>query len=137
MLLNGKPAAFLPRSVVERKPAYGEPCNACGLCCMVAPCPIAARLFGPVRGVCPALRHQRDGTYSCGVMEEPRAYAPVRVARFGAPRLREAARIILGAGEGCDCRIEGEPSNAAFRDRCERHRETERTRDALYAWGLS
>lgn len=79
------------------KPAVGAPCNGCGVCCALAPCPLSRFLLGHRRGACPALTWQTD-RYVCGL-----AAAPTGIARW-LPR-----RLVLrwiGAGCGCDCAAE-------------------------------
>ena len=88
--------AFTP----PEKPAYGHPCNGCGLCCIAVQCPLSEQLFGP-RDLCPALTRYGNA-YGCGVIAEP--------AKFFAPTGREkldtaipkALAYLLGAGRGCD-----------------------------------
>jgi hypothetical protein len=100
-----KPVARIPRELVQRKPKHGEPCTQCGICCMVAKCDLGKHLFGHAPGACPALRWH-DGKSSCGVVEE----SPTK-------DMREAALLLTRAGQGCDCRINGEPVNHAFNAR--------------------
>lgn len=77
-----------PRSMVERKPKHGQPCNNCGLCCFISLCPLAQRVFlraepvkgRPVRGPCPALLIADDKTSRCGLVLAPsrrRAASPI------------------------------------------------------------
>jgi hypothetical protein len=76
------------------KPPVGAPCNGCGVCCAIAPCPLSRFLLGHRRGACPALTWSED-RYACGL-----AVAPTGLARW-LPR-----RLVLrwiGAGCGCDC----------------------------------
>lgn len=83
------------------KPAYGDPCNGCGQCCMHALCPVAtlALGLGPHELPCPALLRTGE-SYKCGVMIEPRKWLPVRVAIHGATAVAAAAAHINGAGCG-------------------------------------
>lgn len=76
------------------KPAAGAPCNGCGVCCAIAPCPLSHFLLGHRRGPCPALTWQSD-RYVCGLVVAPKGW--VRWL----PR-----RLVLrwiGVGCGCDC----------------------------------
>ncbi|MBV8634769.1 MAG: hypothetical protein JO002_09795 [Burkholderiaceae bacterium] len=54
------------------KPAYGMPCNGCGVCCAVAPCPVALVFLHQRRGTCQALFWD-DGSqhYRCGMVQHP------------------------------------------------------------------
>ena len=49
------------------KPAYGDPCNGCGLCCLAEPCPIAKEILGQSEGACKALVFD-DGRYWCDLV---------------------------------------------------------------------
>lgn len=97
------------------KPAYGSPCNGCGLCCIAEQCPVSEQIFGP-RDLCPALTRYGNA-YGCGVIAEP--------ARFFRPTGREALdRVIpeaiaylLGAGHGCDSEGDDETVTDADRER--------------------
>lgn len=97
------------RQAVERKPRHGQPCNGCGLCCMAELCPLALSVFGKKPGPCPALMLERtaDGQprkFVCGLV----------VSEAIPPPLREAAALLIGSGQGCDARINGEPADVAF-----------------------
>lgn len=75
------------------KPALGQPCNGCGLCCAVAPCPVGMLLSGRRQGPCSQLRWQADaGLYRCGLLVGPPR-----------PLLTALARRWIAAGAGCDC----------------------------------
>lgn len=79
------------------KPPVGAPCNGCGLCCSIAPCPLSRLLLGHRAGMCPALTWQ-NSRYACGLV-----VAPTGIARW-LPR-----RLVLrwiSAGSGCDCDAE-------------------------------
>lgn len=83
------------------KPAVGAPCNGCGVCCAIAPCPLSRLLLGHRAGKCPALIWQ-ESRYGCGLV-----VAPTGCARW-LPR-RFVLRWIA-AGSGCDCAAEVESS---------------------------
>lgn len=76
------------------KPAVGQPCNGCGVCCLAAPCPLGAVLSRRLKGACVALRW--DGArYVCGVLTaQPSGLRGRLVRRW------------IGAGAGCDCSLE-------------------------------
>ena len=89
------------------KPVWGEPCNGCGVCCTVEPCPVGMLISGKRRGACKALMWD-DATsrYRCRVVSEPE--------RFTAPRWLSAlatrfAMRMIAAGSGCDCDLTVEP----------------------------
>ena len=96
------------------KPVQGEPCNGCGVCCLLEPCPLGVLLSGYRRGSCLALRWDAvTGMYRCGAMTEPRQVLHERlpkVLRLATPLLARALEAMAGrwvaAGIGCDCDVE-------------------------------
>lgn len=87
------------------KPAVGDPCNGCGLCCATEPCPIGAVLSLRRSGRCDALEWDDAGArYRCGLL--------VRAGRAGRASERLVARWIA-AGTACDARLEAAPARAA------------------------
>lgn len=97
----GGPAA---RRALERKPKYGAPCNSCGICCMATQCKLSLQVFGDFASGCPALMENADGvSYRCGLVTECHS-----------PPHREAALLLIGAGDGCDARFNGEPRDEAL-----------------------
>lgn len=80
------------------KPALGQPCNGCGACCALEPCPLGAVLSLRRQGACTALEwHAPEQRYRCGLL--------VRAAASGVPAQRLVSRWI-SAGSGCDATIE-------------------------------
>ncbi|MEK9802796.1 MAG: hypothetical protein VW475_05250, partial [Curvibacter sp.] len=54
------------------KPAQGQPCNGCGVCCLVEPCPLGQLLSRRRRGACSALRWEEGAAlYRCGALTAP------------------------------------------------------------------
>ncbi|MDL5032202.1 hypothetical protein QRD43_09825 [Pelomonas sp. APW6] len=79
------------------KPAVGESCNGCGVCCLAEPCPLGMLLSRRLRGACVALRWE-GGRYVCGALgAKPRGLRGWLVRRW------------IGAGQGCDCSLEPQP----------------------------
>ena len=76
---------------MREKPLYGSPCNRCGLCCMAEPCLVAQAVLGQLEGSCRALRADGLGGYICGLLNELETQPE-----------RDAARLVIGAGMGCD-----------------------------------
>jgi hypothetical protein len=109
-----KPIFSAPRGLLAKKPPYGAPCNRCGLCCMATACPLGQYVFKRPEyngEPCPGLVKDGDD-YGCDVVAHPERYASgARVLQFGVERLREAALLLIGAGNGCDARFNGEPRN--------------------------
>ena len=96
------------------KPPEGAPCNGCGVCCLVAPCPVGMLVSRKRHGACAALVwSDAAGRYHCGLMlsagagradwdSVPWWQRPVR-----ALALRWVRRVI-SAGSGCDASLEVE-----------------------------
>jgi hypothetical protein len=79
------------------KPAEGQPCNGCGVCCALETCPLGRLRFLQIRGPCPALHWSATaGRYHCGLL-----LAAGPDSLFG----RLCTRWI-SAGSGCDCNAE-------------------------------
>jgi hypothetical protein len=82
------------------KPPVGAPCNGCGVCCAIAPCPLSRYLLGHRDGPCPVLTWQ-EGRYVCGLV-----VAPTGFARW-LPRCLVLRWISAGSGCDCDAEIDG------------------------------
>lgn len=100
-----------------RKPAPGQACNGCGVCCLVEPCPLGQLLSRRRHGACAALRWDTvSSLYRCGALSEPEAVLRAALATWPArwmrpgllPLLRWQARRWIAAGQGCDCTLEPE-----------------------------
>ena len=86
-----------------KKPAFGKPCNQCGICCMAEPCLVGAQIFGVEQGRCPALLEDKKGTYACGLVKRPAQYvSPERLENRTAAGLCRSAKLIINIGGGCD-----------------------------------
>ena len=93
------------------KPAEGKPCNGCGVCCLVAPCPIGMLFSGKTRGACSVLRWDApQHRYVCGLLTEPESFVRPRWLAGAAARL---ARRMVAAGVGCDSDLALEDEAAA------------------------
>ena len=107
------------------KPRLGAVCNGCGVCCLVAPCPLGMVLSRKRQGACVALRWHEDGHhYRCGAMTAPRdvaAQALPSALRFLAPvvawALSGVASRWISAGTGCDSDVE--PHASTINDNAE------------------
>lgn len=101
-----------------RKPPEGAPCNGCGVCCAVQPCPLGMVLSGRRTGACAALRW--DGAaalYRCGALSQPQVVAAQALGRRGAWLARPLAAVLqrlarrwIAAGKGCDSDWQPQPS---------------------------
>lgn len=96
------------------KPAVGAPCNGCGVCCLLEPCPLGVLLSGYRQGACRALRWDGDALmYRCGAIMTPRDVLAERLPRplnWAGPALASvlgvAASRWIAAGQGCDCDVQ-------------------------------
>lgn len=96
------------------KPALGQACNGCGLCCLAEPCPLGMVLSAKRVGVCVALRWNADAQhYRCGVVVDARealGSALPQALRWLAPvldwPLGRLARRWISAGSGCDSSLQ-------------------------------
>lgn len=90
------------------KPAPGQPCNGCGVCCALETCPAARLRFLRRRGPCPALEWvDQAKIYRCGLLQRPAHYLGGLPAAAEGLARRLFARWIA-AGQGCDCDAEAE-----------------------------
>ncbi|TBO30214.1 hypothetical protein EYS42_10980 [Aquabacterium lacunae] len=89
-----------------RKPAEGQPCNGCGVCCLAEPCPVGMVISRKRVGACTALQwHEAEGRYRCGLLMRPARWPWQRLARAWAAR-------VISAGSGCDASLSAEPTPA-------------------------
>jgi hypothetical protein len=140
--IDTRPAGLVPREVKERKPKHGAPCNGCGACCMVTRCDLSQHVFGLDEiGPCPALTQTSYCTYGCGLVLDPKKWAPARAMAKGARSLSNAAFLLIGGGDGCDARFNGEERNVPFAEALDaKWRSGERvkqSRRAKLLWGAS
>jgi hypothetical protein len=99
------------------KPVWGAPCNGCGICCLVEPCPLGMLLSGKKNGACHALRWSADASvYRCGAVVDARgvlARTLPKPLRWLIPALSPLLRWLslrwIAAGVGCDSTIELAP----------------------------
>lgn len=88
------------------KPAFGAPCNGCGVCCLAEPCPLGMLLSRRRRGACVALRwSDAAARYECGALSRPSDVLgwPGRL-----PVMRRWVARWIAAGQGCDASLEVE-----------------------------
>lgn len=91
------------------KPALGQPCNGCGLCCLAEPCPVGMVISRKRTGACEALRWQADAAqYRCGLLTDTAEVLGPRWT-WAAPLLRRLARRWISAGSGCDADLQRDP----------------------------
>ena len=76
------------------KPAWGEPCNGCGVCCLAEPCPVGMLVSLKRIGACRALRWDDAARrYRCGLMQD---------AAGRSTPWAWLMRRLIAAGAGCD-----------------------------------
>ena len=105
------------------KPPEGAPCNGCGVCCLLEPCPVGMLISRKRRGACTALVwSDAGGRYRCGLMLSAGAEAEAKGNADGVDgaggTLRSAwrhpvgalalwwVRRVISAGSGCDASLE-------------------------------
>lgn len=125
--------APVPRDMAARKPAHGQPCNGCGVCCHISVCPLGQSVFGPRLGPCPAVQKNPDDPHKweCGLVVEPMRFVMHKCLAHTWQAMRAAASILIGTGDGCDCRINGEEADQKAYARWTE--ATRKNRDAIRA----
>ncbi|MFZ6770871.1 hypothetical protein ACO0LM_27775 [Undibacterium sp. Di26W] len=84
------------------KPAVGQACNGCGVCCAAEPCPVARFFLWQLRDSCRALEWHADVLqYRCGMLRQPSVYLPWLPAIWQTWFARRVRRWIA-AGTACD-----------------------------------
>ena len=94
------------------KPAEGQPCNGCGVCCLSAPCPIGILVSRRRQGACTAVQWSEDSQrYVCGMLTAPLQNLGWRGGTNGAVAKRLAKWVSswssrwIAAGIGCDSNL--------------------------------
>lgn len=98
---------------MKSKPKVGESCNGCGLCCLNQVCKNGAYVLGLVdhlgdnpEGPCPAVVKHPDGTYTCGIVQNPNKY--IKNKSYPAAVKSRNFAFLIGAGAGCDELLEND-----------------------------
>jgi hypothetical protein len=87
---------------VPQKPALGEACNGCGLCCLVETCSLGRLLFLQKKGPCPALLWISDCSYyRCGLLYNPKQIFP-KIPAWFIPLFKRLTHRQIAAQQGCD-----------------------------------
>jgi len=93
------------------KPAVGQPCNGCGICCLAEPCPVSALLLSHQKDACPALVwEEQHHLYRCGMLIAPSNFWRWLPALFNRPFIYLVRRW-LALDIGCDADIDIEAGN--------------------------
>ena len=84
------------------QPRQGHPCNGCGLCCLIEPCPISLEIFKGHSQVCPALEFD-EGRYWCGLMRHPEQYGATlpELEAIAPEASTQYHKALIGAEVGC------------------------------------
>lgn len=96
------------------KPEAGAPCNGCGLCCLLEPCPLGVVLSGRRHGACVAVQWVPElRQYRCSAVSHPVALLRGRwpavwhgLIPWVSPLLARLAKRWIAAGQGCDSHLE-------------------------------
>jgi len=99
------------------KPPLDAPCNGCGVCCLIEPCPLGVLRSGRRHGACNALLWQADlRQYRCGAIIAPDDVLKNRLPRMLKLSVPGLAWVLTGwarrwvaAGTGCDCSVDTTP----------------------------
>lgn len=101
------PHVILLHPQAPAKPAPGQACNGCGVCCAAEPCPLGMWLSRRRHGACAALQWHNDGAqYRCGALAEPQRWLPWLPKTWA----RALARRWIAAAQGCDSDLEPQRS---------------------------
>jgi hypothetical protein len=102
--MSGNKVVILHQAAPD-KPAYGDVCNGCGVCCASETCPVGLVRFVRRRGPCPALLwDEAAGRYWCGMVAWPGRFLPWLPAGL-ARRLTPLFARWIAAGRFCDSSV--------------------------------
>jgi hypothetical protein len=108
---------------------------------MATLCPLGQHVFQreATPGPCPALLPDGNGEYVCDVVRNPQAYAQALSPSLKLHALREAAKLIVFADDGCDARFNGEWVNQRYHaESAIRDAKNKPKRErALKLWGMT
>ena len=93
-------------SAAPVKPAPGQGCNGCGVCCAAEPCPVASVFLWQTRGACRALVWLApEQQYRCGMLLQPSHYLRY-LPRSWQPWFRRVVGRWIAADTACDSSAE-------------------------------
>lgn len=101
-------------SAAPLKPAVGQACNGCGVCCAAEPCPVARVFLWQWRGSCRALVWlPSERQYRCGLLLAPSAHIPyIRLfPQFLQRQFRYLVTRWIAAGTACDSDAQADQLN--------------------------
>ena len=125
--MNPMPAKqwkIFPEPLAPAKPAWGAPCNGCGICCLAEPCPLGIVLSRRRHGACSALRWDAvAAAYQCGAVVQTHAVLAaalpavvLRLMPWLVTVLRTLAPRWIAAGKGCDSSLQAGTSTIVRSD---------------------
>ncbi|MBC7619666.1 MAG: hypothetical protein H7293_11915 [Candidatus Saccharibacteria bacterium] len=96
------------------KPVPGAPCNGCGVCCLLEPCPLGMLLSKRRQGACVALQWNESlDLYRCGALSAPEVVLQSVLSHHlqgWIPVLSRALAFFAGrwiaVNQGCDSSLE-------------------------------
>lgn len=96
------------------KPVPGTPCNGCGVCCLLEPCPLGVVLSRRRHGACVAVRWHDDArqyrcsvaTNSLAVLERGWPWPLRRLASWPGATFNRLVKRWIAADQGCDSTVE-------------------------------
>jgi len=94
------------RTEAPPKPELGAPCNGCGVCCLLEPCPVGVLVSRRRHGACTALLWSgAQSRYLCGMVVAPQRFLPW-LRPLLQPLAARWARRLISAGKGCDAALQ-------------------------------
>lgn len=96
------------------KPIPGAPCNGCGICCLIEPCPLGIVLSKRRHGACVAVQWSESlNLYRCGALNAPEMVLRSLLSRHlqgWIPVFSWALAFVAGrwiaVNQGCDSSVE-------------------------------
>ena len=96
------------------KPAPGAPCNGCGVCCLLEPCPLGMVLSRRRHGACVAVQWSDSlSQYRCGALSAPKVVLQSLVSRHFQAWIPALSRVLssvagrwIAVNQGCDSSLE-------------------------------
>jgi hypothetical protein len=93
-------------------PPIGQPCNGCGVCCALEPCPLGVMTSRRRTGRCTALQwNDEQLRHVCGWVASPQRFTGLGSRLLNRWVATLAARWIA-AGHGCDAALWAEPPDS-------------------------
>ena len=93
-------------ALAPEKPPIDQPCNGCGICCALEPCPVSLALLWPHQQPCRALTWD-DATrrYLCGMVVAPAQHLKL-IPDFANGVASKLFKRWIAANQSCDAEID-------------------------------